>query len=420
MNEVHLSVLLAGYAHLDPKKDRVITGICLDSRDVRPGYLFAACKGLRVHGLEYIEQALELGAAAVIWEPAPNVDAPDSVADVVCVPVNELALHVGEIAARFYGNPSESLHVTGFTGTNGKTSCSQILAQALENLNQPCGVIGTLGYGRYGDLQPASLTTPDAVRMQALLGDFNDSGCTHVSMEVSSHALDQNRVAGVAFKNAVFINLTRDHLDYHGDIESYAAAKSLLFKRPDLKWAIINVDDQVGLKILNSLPESVCAIAVGFNESRFENINVKHKLFCERSELHSQGIRLDIAGDFGRVTVDAPLLGRFNAYNLLLVFGVLLAEGVDHRQAAKIFADVKPVPGRMEFFGGQDKPLVIVDYAHTPDALAQALRAARGHCSGKLWCIFGCGGDRDRGKRSQMGAFAEKLSDHVIVTDDNP
>ena len=410
---VTLDTLLAGIANAPAV---AVSAVALDSRLVTPGSVFLACQGATVHGLHHLPQALRLGACAVVWETAPGVTLPPLPAGVAAVEVAGLHEWVGVIAARFYAEPSRQLRVVGVTGTNGKTSCSQLLAQALSHNGQACGVLGTLGYGLYGQLTAGTHTTPDAVQLQARLAAFKAQGARYVSMEVSSHALDQNRVAGLQFTGALFTNLTRDHLDYHGDLDRYAAAKAKLFAMPDLQWAVINHDDAAGRDLLARLPAAVRGIAYSLTPLAI----AQETLYAEALDLHANGLRLQLGGSFGVGVLEARLLGRFNAQNLLAVLGALLALDISLDKALALLRAARTVPGRMECFGGGQQPLVVVDYAHTPDALAQALTAARAHCQGKLICVFGCGGDRDRGKRPEMGALAERLADQVIVTDDNP
>ncbi|HWP94822.1 MAG TPA: UDP-N-acetylmuramoyl-L-alanyl-D-glutamate--2,6-diaminopimelate ligase [Gammaproteobacteria bacterium] len=417
---IRLADLLRGIADAGTAGEVRVRGVCLDSREAQEGFLFMACRGIASHGLDYLEQALQRGARVVLWEPAPHLAAPVVPAGTVALEVPALSRHVGTIAARFFGDPSRTLRIMGVTGTNGKTSCSQILAQALSEAGEPCGVMGTLGYGLYGRLEPATHTTPDAVRVQATLAAFLAQGARYVSMEVSSHALDQDRVAGTRFEVAVFTNLTRDHLDYHRDLESYAAAKRRLFEWPDLAYAVVNADDPLGREILAGLRPGVTGIAYGLDPAEVQAARAAQRLWAERVELHGRGLSLDVAGDQGRGRLEARLLGRFNASNLLAVLGALTAFGMPFERALAQLARARTVPGRMECFGGGDRPLAVVDYAHTPDALGQVLRAARAHCRGTLWCVFGCGGDRDRGKRPEMGAIAARFADRVIVTDDNP
>lgn len=394
-----------------------VSGVALDSRNVQPGDVFLACRGLTVHGLQYLHQALRLGAAAVLWEPAPGVEAPEVTGGVPAIAVPQLSRHVGEIAARFYGNPSQQLDVVGITGTNGKTSVSQLIAQALTLSGRKCGVMGTLGYGLFNALGPATHTTPDAVQVQSWLAGFYAMGARFAAMEVSSHALDQDRVAGTRFKVAVFTNLTRDHLDYHGDLATYAAAKRRLFTTLAPESAVINLDDPLGASLQQALPSGTRGVVYTLDA---EARPAGEHLRATTLELHSRGLTLELDGSFGAGVVNAQLLGRFNAANLLAVIGSLVMLGLSLVEILDLVPQLRPVPGRMECLGGGEQPLMVIDYAHTPDALRQALSAARAHCRGRLICVFGCGGDRDRGKRPEMAEVAETLADRVVLTDDNP
>ncbi|MCQ8104160.1 UDP-N-acetylmuramoyl-L-alanyl-D-glutamate--2,6-diaminopimelate ligase [Methylomonas sp. SURF-2] len=402
-----LSQLLTSIA--DIRQDCEIAGLCLDSRKVSAGDLFIAVNGALRHGLQHAPQALERGAAAVIYDPAGIDDA--GLARAEFIPIANLSRQLGEIAARFYDRPSQKLDVIGITGTNGKTTCSQLVAQALAN----CGVIGTLGWGEPGQLNDTVNTTPDALAVQRILGTLAGQGKKTVVMEVSSHGLEQGRVNAVEFKGAVFTNLSRDHLDYHGTMQAYLRAKLALFKYPTLQFAVVNLDDDSSEAVLETLPRHVkCwgfSIA-GRQVARvecIESLNVRHS---------AAGIQFDAhwAGQCARATTE--VVGAFNLQNVLTVLCVLLALDWPFDKAVAQLACLKAVSGRMEAFGGAGKPAVIVDYAHTPDALEKLLRAARG--PGELWAVFGCGGDRDKGKRPLMGRIAETYADHVVVTDDNP
>lgn len=415
-----LRELLAGLRVTDEIPERRVQAISLDSRFVAPGGAFLACAGISSHGLDYLAEALQLGAEIVLWEPGPGVRPPVLPAGVTAVAVPDLAANAGMIAAAFYGHPSDRVDVIGITGTNGKTSVSHLVAQALSAYGRRCAVVGTLGYGFADSLEPATHTTPDAVKLQALFAQLAGSGADAIAMEVSSHALEQRRVAGVKFRTAVFTNLTRDHLDYHGDLAGYAAAKRRLFDTPGLRDAVVNVDDPVGRDIVTSLPGSVRAWPFATHAESLQGMAGGNAVFALQIEFDAQGLNLEIDAAGERVTVRTPLFGRFNVLNVLAVFGVLLSLGISPSEAARAVSAVRPVRGRMERHGGDDRPLVIVDYAHTPDALAQILSAAREHCKGRLFCVFGCGGDRDRGKRPEMGRIAETLADDVTVTDDNP
>ena len=415
---IRLDELLEGLSDAGDYASRSVSGVTLDSRQVEPGALFLACSGSRGHGLDHLDQALSRGAAAVFYEPHPAYGAPTTgSAGVPVIAVPGLAASASLIASRFFGDPSRDLFVVGFTGTNGKTSCSQFLAQALTE--ERCAVIGTLGNGFPSALEPGSHTTPDPVGLQELLARFRAQGARSVAMEVSSHALEQGRAAAVRFSAAVFTNLSRDHLDYHGSMASYGASKERLFSMPGVAAGIVNVDDPFGRRMIGRIPSTVERIGYGLAPlSDFPAVDRRLQGTPERVD--ADGMTIRFSGSWGAGTFSTALLGRFNASNLLAILAVLLQKGLSPEEAARRISGVKTVAGRMERFGGGDNPLVIVDYAHTPDALEQALGALRPHVDGRLVCLFGCGGDRDKGKRPLMGAIAERLADKVVVTDDNP
>jgi len=406
---MRLSTLLAGLTNAPLAHDPEISGITLDSRAVQHGWLFLAVPGARTDGRAYIAGAYSRGAAAVVYEA--NGFEPDA-RSVNAISVHALRQHVGAIADRFYGAPTHKLKVVGVTGTNGKTTTTHLLAQVLDRSEARCGLIGTLGSGFPGQLDPSLHTTPDAVSVHRLMAEFVNAGAKTVCMEVSSHALDQARVAGVGFDIAVFTNLTRDHLDYHGDMGAYAAAKARLFDFPHLKAAVINQDDTFGRELIERARGRVQVVSFGLRGGDVQALSV---------ETSTDGLALVIVTPYGETRLHSPLLGRFNAANLLAVLAVLLVAGMPLGEATNALARAQPVAGRMERFGGmKNQPLVVVDYAHTPDALEKALQALREHTRGKLVCVFGCGGDRDRGKRPQMGRIAEQFADVVILTNDNP
>ncbi len=413
-----LGELLAGLADAGPAADVMVTGLAADSRKVRPGDLFLARAGRRTHGLAYLDRAIAAGAAAVAWEPPfPGTGAAE-VAGIPLVPVERLGERAGVIADRFYLHPSRDLRVVGVTGTDGKTSCAHLVARALDRPAARCGLMGTLGHGLPGALDSDGHTTPDAVEVHARLESLRRAGARWAVMEVSSHALDQGRVAGVAFEAAVLTNLTRDHLDYHGDAEAYARAKRRLFEGRELGWAVLNADDPMGARWLAEPPGPARLLAYG---TKAEVPAGAAWVLARDLRADAEGIRMAVETSWGGCELAAPLLGRFNAWNLLAALAVLLALETPIEEACARLARVGPVPGRMERFGGgPDQPLVVVDYAHTPHALAQALAALRSLCAGALWCVFGCGGERDRGKRPEMGRVAEAGADHVVITDDNP
>lgn len=413
-----LAGVLRGVTPVAPERDQSLQGLALDSREIRPGFLFLAVRGHDHHGLKHLDDARRRGAIAVAYDPEGAVEYLPNLKGMPGFAVRELAQQAGLIAARFYADPSAAQNVVAVTGTNGKTSVSLITAQLLTHLGKPCGLLGTLGYGVYGKPQAATHTTPDAVNVQAWLARFRDARVRYTSMEASSHALDQGRLNGVHLNVAVFTNLTRDHLDYHGSMEVYGAAKRRLFEMPGLQRAVINLDDAFGQELAATLPSQVALIGYTLENHRAPR---GQTLRATHLSLGVGGTHFDVVGEMGSGHVDTRLLGRFNVQNLLAVLGVLQALAVPFDQALATLSQAHTVPGRMQCFGGDSgRPLVVVDYAHTPDALEKALSAARAHCAGQLWCVFGCGGERDHGKRPQMGALAEKLADHVIITDDNP
>ena len=388
-----------------------VTGLVQDSRAVEPGDAFVAIAGFGAHGLLFTDQARTAGAAAILFEPpALNEIPPPS--DAIAVP--GLRARMGAMADRFHGHPSRAMTMVGVTGTSGKTSTVQLLAQAWTLLGTCSGSIGTLGAGLYDNAVATGFTTPLVLQMHALLAQLHDAGAHAVAMEVSSHALDQGRVDAVHYDVAVFTNLTRDHLDYHGDMATYGAAKARLFDRPGLRAAVINRDDAFGLELLAALPTSVRGIGTSTRDAQAD-------VRAENIDLAADGIVFDLVIGDARQALCSPLLGRFNIDNLVAVAGVLHALGESVDAIAGVLSQLQPIPGRMNRLGGEGAlPLVVVDYSHKPDALQQALASLRGHLGGRMVCVFGCGGERDAGKRPQMAAIAEAGADVVIVTDDNP
>ncbi len=395
-----------------------VTGLALDARRLHAGQAFVALRGRTSHGLDFIAQAVARGAAAVLWDPAEGRSPEGLPADLTAVAVPGLRGRLGEIAARLYGRPADRLSVAGVTGTNGKTTCAWLLALASSRLGRRAGYLGTLGAGLPPALEETTHTTPDVPGLHAALALVVSLGAERVALEVSSHALDQDRLAGAPLEIAAFTNLTRDHLDYHGTLEAYAAAKRRIFALPGLRRAVINVGDPVGLGFARGLPAGVelTAVSVG----RGPEVPAARRLRVASVDAGPRGLALSIEGDFGARRLDSPLLGHFNAENLAVVLGMLLAWGHDVDAALGALASCAAPPGRMESFRAGSGALAIVDYAHTPDALAKVLEAARRHARGRLAVVFGCGGERDPGKRAPMGAIAERLADRVFVTDDNP
>lgn len=407
-----LHALLRGIAAPPPGFDPVVTGLSADSRALRAGDAFVALAGASTHGLRHAAQAEAAGASVILFEaPAPEGQALPANA----VEVAGLRGHQGELADRFYDAPSRALHVVGVTGTNGKTSTVQLLAQALSLAGATAGSIGTLGAGLHGRVVPGERTTPDVIAVHRLLAEMRDLGATHVAMEVSSHALEQGRVDAVAFQVAVFTNLTRDHLDFHGTMEAYGAAKARLFDWPTLQAMVVNLDDPFGARLGLESARGVRRIGVSARGAAGASLR------AEDVVLAPEGLRFTLAEDGARHAVASPLLGRFNVDNLLAVAGTLRALGWPLADVAAMLPRLSPVGGRMSRVGGENgKPLVVVDYAHTPDALQQALAGLREHTPGRLTCVFGCGGERDAGKRPLMAAIAQAGADRVVVTDDNP
>ena len=403
------------------RTDRLLEGLPLtpgavsqDSRTVVPGTLFLAFPGARHDGRRHIAEAIDRGASAVLWEAEGF--AWDPAWRVPHRPVPGLRTQAGRIAARVCGDPSARLRVTGITGTNGKTSCSHWIARSLGRCGRRAAVVGTLGNGFPGALAPATHTTPDAVALQRLLSDLAREGAEAVAMEVSSHALDQDRVAGVRFETALFTNLTRDHLDYHGHMEAYGAAKARLFHWPDLAHEVINVDDAFGRDLVQQVDRGrtrVLGYGLGAGDIRGLDLAVS-----------TGGLRLRAHTPWGTAELRSQLIGGFNASNLLGSLGVLLVSGVALDEAVAALETVDAVAGRLQMLRQSGAPLVVVDYAHTPDALQKVLETLRelvGHDTGaRLFCVFGCGGERDPGKRPLMGAVATHLSDLAIITSDNP
>ncbi len=409
-----LSELLNGLAEIVGKHDPIVQSLCLDSTAVKQGSVFIALQGVRRHGVSYIGEVLSRGAAAVLCEPSSTSGCELESLKIPLVEIPDLRQKLGIISDRFFHHPSRDMTVIAVTGTDGKTSVSQFIAQALSGKNI-CGVIGTLGYGLPGQLVAGSHTTPDSIRLHSELALLRDHNVTHVVIEASSHGLHQGRLNGVAIDIAVLTNLSRDHLDYHGNLQAYAQAKRMLFQMPGIKKAVINMDDVFGRELLQGLPGCVEIAGYGLQEcSGFQG----DMLFATSLRPVKAGMHLTIQTSKGDIELQSALLGQFNASNLLAVLGVLLALGITLEEAALRLNRLQPVPGRMQIYGAG--PIAVVDYAHTPAALREALTALRGHCTGRLWCVFGCGGDRDAGKRPLMGRVVEDYADVCIITDDNP
>ena len=399
-----------------------VTGLATDSRAIAPGEVFLAYPGGRSDGRRFVADAVARGAAAVVWERSgfdwsaegrvPNVG------------VDGLRALAGPLAHEVYGRPSEKLWIIGVTGTNGKTSCTQWIARACGECGARTAVVGTLGTGFPGALEPGLNTTPDPVLLHRSLARLRAAGAQGAAIEVTSIGLDQGRLNGIAFGAAVFTNLSRDHLDYHGDMESYARAKRRLFQAPGLRHAVLNLDDVQGVQIARAISGGgVTRTGYSCFEGVAERAGLERFVEAHAISLSADGVAFRLRSSWGDAPVQARLLGRFNVSNLLAVAGAMLASGVPFDRVVPALARIEPVDGRMQRLGGGAAPLVVVDYAHSPDALEKTLVTLRDVArasGGRLLVVFGCGGDRDRGKRPLMGAVAARNADHVVVTSDNP
>ncbi len=383
------------------------TGLCLDSRKMSPGDVFLAYPGVNSDGRDFMGQASKAGASAILYDPEKLTQNLPSQCPALAVA--NLQQHISELAHDFYGKPSESLTVIGITGTNGKTSVSHYLAQALTACDYLCGVVGTLGVGVLPKLNHTGLTTPDPITCIKALLDCQKSGATHVAMEISSHALDQSRVSAIHMPIGVFTNLSHDHLDYHETMEEYAKAKAKLWEQPSLETAVINWDDAVGRSWIESNAIKETCLAYSTDPNALIPVPAIH--------LKENNV---IQTPWGELIMSHSLIGEFNTSNVLAVVAVLGSLGVDLKTIEKTLPELKAVPGRMQTVSNQKNIRAIVDYAHTPDALEKALSTLKKSTEGKLICVFGCGGNRDKRKRAIMGNIASELANTVIITNDNP
>ena len=386
--------------------DRDIAAIATDSRALTPQTLWLAARGISHHALDFYNP--ELHPAAIAYEP-PYENPPAG-----AIACEQLGAHLGEIAARFYDHPARALKLIGVTGTDGKSSLVHFLAQATGG-----AMLGTIGYGKLDALEPASHTTPDPLRVQQYLARFRDAGIETVAMEVSSHALAQGRVAAVEYHIGVFTNLSRDHLDYHRDMEDYFLAKASLFARP-LPVAVINIDDAHGRRLLDENRVHPKTRVIAVSSQNHAHPRAALTLRARDIVLSPDGIAYTLETEAEQVAIQSGLLARFNVDNLLNTAACLLALGTPFAAIPAKLAALHGVPGRAERIGLGNGAAAIIDYAHTPAALANILQGVRAHVPGKLWCVFGCGGDRDRGKRPLMAQAAEQYADAVVITDDNP
>jgi len=400
-----------------------ISGLTLNTQQLQTGDLFIAIKGQHFDGRAYLRDAIERGAGAILCEAQGLSEFLSSDTGAVpIIPVTNLESLLGKLAKRFYGDPSKDLDVIGVTGTNGKTTTSYVLAQALSRLRKSCAVLGTLGYGFIPELTNCSLTTPDAVSLQKYLYQLKNQGAKAVAMEVSSHGLMQNRVDAIEIKSALFTNLTQDHLDYHGTMQAYGKAKEKLFQFPSLERAVVNADSPYAEKMLRAITHKMPIASYTLQPTMHTSTLFKNTLpICVKSlTLNHKGAIAKIDSAWGEGVLRSSLLGEFNISNLLGVLAELCLQGFSLEESLNALSFAQSAPGRMQRIGGIRNPQIIIDYAHTPDALEKALKAARVHCERRLWCVFGCGGDRDKDKRSKMGQIAAQYADRIVITSDNP
>lgn len=416
---MRLSILLQDTYQVTAEADRDISDLTLDSRQVKANDVFIAIKGTHLDGRQYIASAIAKGAAAILIDADSDHQSIVMQQNVPLIPVYQLQSKLGQIAARFYAYPTRQLCMIGVTGTSGKTSCTHFIAQLLQSLQIPCGIIGTLGSGFYGALGEVGLTTPDAITLQATLREFVSKGAKAIAMEVSSHSIDQGRVNTIPFEIGIFTNLTQDHLDYHGNMDAYAAVKQRFFTELPTKHVIINADDAYGKTWIPALAQqkSVYAYTTQPPMGLPQHVSA---IYAEDIQLSPQGTNAFIHSPWGEGELSLPLIGRFNLSNALAVLATLCVLEIPFSVACHRLSQLNAVAGRMQTLGGHDKPLVIVDYAHKPDALEKVLQVLRTHTKGKLICVFGCGGERDQSKRPLMAKIAEQIADRVIVTNDNP
>lgn len=395
-----------------------VSGVELDSRQVTAGDIFLACAGFAVDGRDYIDQAIAAGAVAVLAEQDDQWANDLERNGIPILVVENLSQKVSGIAGQFFNHPSKQLPVLAVTGTNGKTSCTQLLMQLLNAMNKSCAVIGTLGTGTDGDLETGINTTPDAVAIQKLLATWLAENVSTVAMEVSSHGLEQGRVQALQFELALFTNLSRDHLDYHSSMQAYAEAKARLFTQPGLKHAVINIDDGFSETLLNIIADDVKVIRYSVDAAR--DATKRIDVWVENICYHPDGISAQLHSPWGEFELHSPLLGDFNLSNVVAAVTGLGVLGYSIATVIESLKTLGTIAGRMEKIAAAADINVVLDYAHTPDALEKALVAIRQHIDGDVWCVFGCGGDRDQGKRPQMGEIVQRYADHVVVTSDNP
>ena len=410
---ISMDALLSSWVDCPSLGSVCISDLGLDSRKVQAGTTFVAVIGHVVDGRKFIPTAIEQGANAVIAQSCQSKQHGliEMIAGVPVIYLDCLDQRLSHIAGQLYPYPTMGL--IGVTGTNGKTTITQLIAQWIELVDSKAAVMGTTGNGFLDNLQQAANTTGNAVEIQKTLSSLSEQKADYTALEVSSHGLIQGRVKALSFAAGIFTNLSRDHLDYHGTMEEYANAKLTLFTEHQCGHAVINVDDVVGTEWAKQLPNAL-VVSLKPTTEFSQSVYANHITYAE------SGITIEFDGKFGAGTFHAPLIGEFNATNLMLAFTTLLSLGFSKQDLLATASQLQPVLGRMELFQTDETAKVVVDYAHTPDALEKALQALRVHCQGKLWAIFGCGGDRDAGKRPMMAEIAERFSDKIVLTDDNP
>lgn len=393
-----------------------LNGLSADSRRLQRGDLFLACQGATAHGLDFIEQATAAGVAAVAWDSS-TAGAVESRVPMIAVP--NLASRIGAVANRWFDAPSSKMRVAGVTGTNGKTTVAYLIAQSLARLKERCGYVGTLGSG-IGEIENGGyMTTPACVELHGLFADYVEQGAGFAAIEVSSHALQQKRVDGVFFDVAIFTNLTRDHIDYHGSMQAYGESKASLFLDHDVANRIVNIDSAFGQSLAKRCGANVITISTDVDKPAAGRPHIIARDVVGTAS----GSRITFVSSWGEGQIRLPLPGDFNVANALDVLATLLCWDIPLADACAVLESAAAPPGRMQrvsVAGDEPLPAVLVDYSHTPDSLEAALKALRAHGDGRLWCVFGCGGDRDRGKRPMMGAVASQHADFAVLTSDNP
>ncbi|QHG92409.1 UDP-N-acetylmuramoyl-L-alanyl-D-glutamate--2,6-diaminopimelate ligase [Coxiella endosymbiont of Amblyomma sculptum] len=422
MSGISLNLLLRGFSDKPLLPDVLIREIQIDSRQIQKGDLFIAYPGIYTDGRSYIKEALDKQASAVFYD-AHDYKPPIEGSSVPLIPILGLRSRIFEISDRFYGNPTKSMKIIGITGTNGKTSCTHFVAQLLRSQNIPCGILGTLGYGFVNDLIKTGCTTPNSLQLQKIFSYLRRRGARVVVMEVSSHALDQHRVGNVNFNIAVLTQFSRDHLDYHGSIENYARAKESLFQQIGLNYGVINYDDEFGRYLIEKYYKKITIIGFSMREDTKDS-RISLVVATDIKISTQGGFSVNVQTPWGNGVFTSSLYGRFNIVNALVVLGILGLFGIPLKEILLELSKLKNISGRMqvvECVKCIEGPKIVVDYAHTPDALRSVLVSLREYCcGGRLICVFGCGGDRDRGKRSKMGSIAERYADQIIITNDNP